>query len=348
MSLPKTDALSHSMPLRLAMLGMWHLHADGIVRQVAAHPREFTLVGFHDADPHVVARRQTQWAPHLGPLRLFERPEALLEESLDGVVVEGRVFENLGLARRALEHGKPVLLEKPAGDDFDAYRRLIDLAQRKKLHAQMLYLFRYMPAIQELLRRVRAGELGDIYHFRGRLPKAPALYDEYVADLGRYRGGMFFEMAGHLVDLMIALLGPPGAITPFLAHHHRAGPATFIDNAVAVCAYPNAWAAIEVPALEIVPQRRRIEVFGTEGGVIIPHLGSGHLANQDVQPIEIFRRGQADWQTLELANAPLQIGDLREFAAVIAGHKAPDLSMGHDLAVQEALLRASGMWRMPG
>ncbi|MBY0522196.1 MAG: hypothetical protein K2R98_02290 [Gemmataceae bacterium] len=32
------------------MLGMWHTHADGIVRLVAAHPREFALVGFHDAD----------------------------------------------------------------------------------------------------------------------------------------------------------------------------------------------------------------------------------------------------------------------------------------------------------
>jgi predicted dehydrogenase len=332
------------MPLRLAMLGMWHLHADGIVRQVAAHPREFTLVGFYDADPQVVARRQTQWAPHLGALRLFDRPEALLQEPLDGVVVEGRVFENLGLAWRALEHGKPVLLEKPAGDDFDEYRRLIEYAQQKKLHVQMLYLFRTMPVIQELLRRVRAGELGQIYHYRGRLPKDPTLYDEYVADLGRYRGGMFFEMAGHLVDLMIALLGPPSTITPFLAHHHRAGPATFIDDAVAVCAYPNAWASIEVPALEIVPQRRRIEVLGTEGGVIIPHLGSGHLANKDVQPIEIFHRGQADWQTLELPNEPLQISDLREFAAVLAGRKEPDFSAAHDLAVQEALLRASGMW----
>jgi predicted dehydrogenase len=327
------------------MLGMWHVHADGIVRQIAAHPREFTLVGFHDADPQVVARRQAQWTPYLGPLRVFDRPDTLLQGPIDGVIVEGRVFENLRLATLALDHGKPVLLEKPAGDDFDAYRRLIDCAQQKKLHVQMLYLFRYMPAIRELLRRVRAGELGHIYHFRGRLPKDPTPYEEYAADLGRYRGGMFFEMAGHLVDLMIALLGPPAAVTPFLAHHHADGPATFIDNAVAVGEYPNAWASLEVPALEIVPQRRRIEVLGSEGGVIIPHLGSGHLANKDVQPIEIFRRGDADWQTLELPNEPLQISDLREFAAVLAGQKAPDFSMAHDLAVQEALLRASGMWQ---
>src|SRR5687767_12009911 len=104
------------MPLRLAMLGMWHVHADSIVRQVAEHPKEFTLVGFHDADRQVVARRRKAWESRLGELRVFDKPEALLRERLDGVVVEGRVHENLALARLALGEGKPVLLEKPAGE----------------------------------------------------------------------------------------------------------------------------------------------------------------------------------------------------------------------------------------
>ena len=42
------------MPIKLGMLGMWHTHADGIVRQVAEHPDEFSLVGFYDPDPAVV------------------------------------------------------------------------------------------------------------------------------------------------------------------------------------------------------------------------------------------------------------------------------------------------------
>ena len=47
------------MPLKLAMLGMWHTHANGIVQQVAEHPDEFSLVGFHDPDPQVAAGRTT-------------------------------------------------------------------------------------------------------------------------------------------------------------------------------------------------------------------------------------------------------------------------------------------------
>ena len=331
------------MPLRLAMLGMWHTHADGIVRQIAEYPKEFALVGFYDRDTQVVARRRKAWEPRLGKLNVFDKPESLVREKLDGVVVEGRVHENLRLARLALDQGKPVLLEKPAGDNLDEYRRLIEQAQKKHLHVQMIYLFRYMAAVQEMLQRVRKNELGRIYHFRARLPKDLASYKSYVEDLAQYKGGMFFEMAGHVIDMMVAMLGTPRRVTPFLAHHHRERPEGFIDNGVAVFEYPNAWATIEIPALEVAPHARRLEVFGTEGALVIPHLGSGHLANKNSQPVELFLRGQADWQTLALKARTLQISDLREFAAVVAGKKRPDFSAEHDLVVQETLLRACGM-----
>ncbi len=330
------------MPIRLGMLGMWHTHADGIVRQVVEHPDEFRLVGFHDSDPEVIAARRQGWGQLISDFRVFDRPEDLLREPLDGVVVEGRVFENLRLARRALESGRPVMLEKPAGEDLDEFRRLIDLAQRKHLHVQMSYLFRYMSAVLETIGRVRRGEVGRIYEFRARLPKDLPSYDRYVRELGRYKGGIFFEMAGHVIDLMVALLGRPSSVTPFLAHHHTK-PGTFVDNGLAVFAFANAWGLIEVPALEVAPRGRRIEVYGTRGACVIPHLGSGHLANKDVQPIEVYREGEPEWRRIDLPASTLQISDLREFVGCIAGEKAPDYSMEHDLHVQEALLRSCGM-----
>jgi predicted dehydrogenase len=322
---------------------MWHTHADGIVRQVAEHPDEFTLAGFYDPDPKVVAARRAQWQPRLPHFPVFDSPQALLKTPLDGVIVEGRVFENLKLARLALESGRPLLLEKPAGDDFDEYRRLIDLAQRKHLHVQMLYLFRYMTAVQELLSRVRQGQLGRIYEFRGRLPKDLPAYRRFVEELKPYKGGIFFEMAGHAIDLMVAVLGRPQAVQGFLGHHHTEPPTSYVDNGVAVFSYPHAWGIVEMPALEVAPTSRRFEVYGTQGACVIPHLGSGHLPNKNTQSLEVYQVGKAGWQTLELPARPLQISDLREFAACVVGKKRPDFSTEHDVAVQEALLQASGM-----
>ena len=331
------------MPLKLGMLGMWHSHADGLVRRVAEHPEEFQLVGFYDPDPQVVAAQSKQWGSRVENFRVFDTPAELLAQPLDGVVVEGRVYENLGLARLALESGRPVLLEKPAGDNLDEHRRLIDLAHKKHLHVQMIYLFRYMSAVRELLARAQRQEFGRIYEFRGRLPKDLSSYDHYVAELGRYKGGIYFEMAGHLVDLLVALLGKPRKINPFMAHHHTAGPKNFVDNGLAVFEFEQAFGIIEIPALEVAPHSRRIEVYGTEGALVVPHLGSGHLANKNIQPIEVFRTGNPDWQSSELPAATLQIADLREFAAIVTGKKTPEFSMEHDLIVQESLLKSSGM-----
>jgi predicted dehydrogenase len=329
------------MPFRLGMLGMWHTHATGIVRQVAAHPEEFQLVGFYDPDPLVVAGRRERWPELIPGFRLFDSPEALLAEELDGVVVEGQVYQNLRLARLALESGRPVMLEKPAGSNRAAHHALLDSAAARGLHVQMIYLFRYMSAVEEMLRLARSGVLGEIYHFRARLPKDLRDYPRFLEAFAWHPGGIFFEMAGHIIDLMVAVLGAPRRVTPFLAHHHsEAG--TFADNGVTLFGYDHAFGILEVPALEVASHQRRIEVFGTSGACVIPHLGSGHLGNKNIQPIEVFRKGGGGWETLELPAATLQIRDLREFAAVCRGEKAPDFSLEHDRIVQDSLLDACG------
>jgi hypothetical protein len=84
-------------------------------------------------------------------------------------------------------------------------------------------------------------------------------------------------------------------------------------------------------------------VYGTEGAFVIPHLGSGHLANKNIQPVEVCHKDKGDWERIDLPAETLQIRDLREFAACLAGKKEPDFSLDHDQVVQEALLKASGM-----
>lgn len=340
------SSTSTGKPMRLALLGMWHTHAAGMVRQIATHPDEFTLVGAWDPDAALAAQRREQWKS-FADIRLFDSPDALLAEPLDGVVVEGIVSDNLSYARMGLERGLPVLMEKPFGSDLAEARATFAMARENKLHLQLVYLFRYMSAVEEMLTRAKRGDIGHIYEFRGRLPKDFRLYDEHVATLGQYRGGIFFEMAGHLIDFMCALLGPPREIKSLTGHHHPTIPAAavgdFVDNGTAIFGFERAVGIVEVPALEITNDQRRIEVYGTEGALIIPHLGSGHLSNDATQPLDVLARGSSSWERLPLKQAVLQIRDLREFAAVVAGRKQPDYSLEHDMAVQEALLVASGM-----
>jgi hypothetical protein len=101
------------MPFRLGMLGMWHTHAHGIVRQAAARPKEFSLCAFYDADEEVVRDRRRRWLPLLNNVPVFQSPKELLSEKLDGVIVEGRVSGSNVWLTQSVEPYTVVSLEKP-------------------------------------------------------------------------------------------------------------------------------------------------------------------------------------------------------------------------------------------
>ena len=157
--------------MKLGMLGMWHTHADGIVRRVAEHPDEFTLVGFYDRGPGGRAKpAQAMGAADRTASACSTSRSNFWPNRSTASSSKAACTRTCALARLALESGRPVMLEKPAGDRLDEYRRLVDLAQRKHLHVQMIYLFRYMSAVQEMLRRTRAGRIrADL-----RVPRAAA------------------------------------------------------------------------------------------------------------------------------------------------------------------------------
>lgn len=324
-------------PMRLAMLGLHHPHAKGLASRIIEHPDEFTLAGGWDPDPALAAQREREWPG----LLLAESAEALLDQPLDGVVVEGRVRDNLRWTRLALERGLPVMLEKPAGCDLTEYRQVTALAADRGLRVQMIYLFRYMTAVLELLHLARSGALGDIYQFRARIPKNIAEYDHHRTEFMPYAGGIWFEMAGHLLDLMVRILGQPHRATVRLGQHHPAAEG-FEDSAVGLFEYDHAFGIIETPTLEAVPDQRRIEVYGTRGAAILPHLGTGHLPNDPTQPLDVYLAETGRWERRELPRAVLQLTDLREFERVVRQGAEPDYSAAHDAIVQELLLATSG------
>ncbi len=90
-----------------------------------------------------------------------------------------------------------MLLEKPGGVDLTSFEELLDLAARRGVTVQLAYLFRRMAAVERMLEAARAGDLGRIYAFRGRLPKPwRGSVGAFVEDLGRYSGGIFSRWPG--------------------------------------------------------------------------------------------------------------------------------------------------------
>ena len=161
--------------------------------------------------------------------------------------------------------------------------------------------------------------------------------------LAQFAGGTMFELGCHIIDLVVSVLGKPDKITPHIRHQGGDGLA---DNMLAVFEYPKATATVRSTALEVEGfARRHITVCGTKGTFHIQPLDRPKvrisLDTERKHGETTFRKGVS-----EIPFEPpyrRYVGDAIDLAGIIRGEKKSDYPSSHDLAVQEAVLMASGM-----
>ena len=273
----------------------------------------------------------------------FSSKEEMLEdESIVGIAVEGEIFDNLGFAREVLVHGKHVWLDKPAGDDLAAFREVVDIARERKLNVQLSYMWRYHPGFRFILDWATSGKLGAIFSVRGRLSAWPGSEDRWKLweSPGVRAGGIMFIMGGHLIDIIVSILGRPQKVSRF-QRHDADDPPWYYNNTAAIFEYPQAMAAVESAHMEVSSKEsRRLEVHGTRGSVIMEPFEPPALR----LCLDEDRDGYAEgWQTVELASSTRYHPGLAALVASIRGERPPDRTLDHELVVQETLLRAIGL-----
>ena len=81
----------------------------------------------------------------------------------DALVVATPVSTHYDIAKRILERGKAVLVEKPLAISSLQARELAELAGDKDLTLMVGHTFVYSPAVRKVKEYIRDGILGDIY-----------------------------------------------------------------------------------------------------------------------------------------------------------------------------------------
>jgi predicted dehydrogenase len=88
--------------------------------------------------------------------------ELLADDSLDAVVIATPVPTHYPLAKRALEAGKHVFVEKPPAMREAEMAELVSIAEARQRVLMPGHLLLYHPAVNKLKQLVDAGELGDV------------------------------------------------------------------------------------------------------------------------------------------------------------------------------------------
>jgi predicted dehydrogenase len=323
--------------VKFAQYGVSHAHARGKAAVMKAN-EDVDFCGVYEPDAEVRSRLGSNEAYE--GIHWYENKREMLEdESIAAIAVEGTVAQNLRFTRDVLGHGKHAWLDKPAGDDWEAFKSLIALAKEQELLVQLGYMFRYNAAFQFILDWADSGRLGDVFSVRGRM--STRVTEDKRASLAVHEGGILFELLCHLIDIAVALLGRPDKVTSFLRNEAGSVPG-FRDNTAAVFDYAGAMAILESSAMEVAAfPSRRFEVYGTKGSAIMEPLEPDPVLRLCLdKDRDGFKEG---WQVVPVSVEPRYVGSLRALVANIQGTGQPDRSLDHELDVQETVLRAAGI-----
>ncbi len=297
---------------------------------------DYDLVGVCEPDPAWRARREREAA--FAGVRWLTEADLLGDPSLKMVAVESEVRQLVGLGQKVIDAGKRLHLDKPAGVSLPAFRALLNAADRKGLIVQMGYMFRYNTGFDLIRQAVREGWLGHVHYLHGTIN---SIYDApHRRTLDFHPGGMMFELAGHLIDMLVLLMGRPRRVTPFM-RHDGAFDDQLTDNTLAVLEFDRAVAVIESSALEVGSSaRRHFEILGNAGSVILQPLEPPAVRLCLDKPHGGYQTG---WQDVAVPNIPRYVRDLQELARCIRGEQEFPYSKEHDLTMHETLLRACGV-----
>lgn len=321
--------------IRIGQMGTGHAHADGKLGAIR-RSADFELVGVVEPDERL-RRAAAARKDYQGVTWLTE--EALLNtKGLRAVAIETEVKDLLPAGARAVSAGMHLHLDKPAGESLPQFRRLLDDATHRGLTVQMGFQFRYNPAFQFCFRAAREGWLGKVFSVETVIGKAIGAGER--KKLLPYRGGTMFELGGHVIDAVVTLLGRPQKITAH-ARHSGAFADDLLDNQLATLDYADAVVTVRSSLVEVAGNvRRQFVVCGDAGTVDIRPLDPPALRLALAAPRGEFKQG---YQDVALPVLPRYDADFADLAQVIRGEKSLAWSPAHDLAVQETILRASGM-----
>ncbi len=137
------------------------------------------------------------------------------DTEIDAVVVATSVFSHYALAKKALENGKHVLIEKPMTSSVAQANELIELADKKGLTLMVDHTFLYTGAVQKMKEIIDAGSIGN-----------PCYFDSTRINLGLFQPdiNVLWDLAPHDISILTYLVdGDPCSINATGISHTRNG-----------------------------------------------------------------------------------------------------------------------------
>jgi len=141
--------------------------------------------------------------------------ELIKKPEVDAIAICTPVFTHHDLAKKALEEGKSVFLEKPFTYTVAEAEDLIELAAKKNLKLMVDHTFLYTGAVRKIRQLIDDSILGNLYYF-----------DSVRVNLGLFQHdvNVVWDLAPHDISIMDYIIGEkPQAVVATGASHFGRG-----------------------------------------------------------------------------------------------------------------------------
>ena len=174
--------------IKLGVIGYGYW-GPNIVRNFSGH-QDCKVVAVCDKNSVALARVLGR---HPGVRVTTEVDDIVTSSEIDAVAIVTPVSYHYELAKKALENGKHVFVEKPFTATSAQAEELVELAERKNLLIMVDHTFLFTGAVRKIKQLVDDGTLGPLYY-----------YDSTRVNLGLFQHdvNVLWDLAPHDLSIM--------------------------------------------------------------------------------------------------------------------------------------------------
>jgi len=190
---PTGNSYPHPPALRIAVIGCGYWGVNYL--RVLSELQETSLSAI--CEPRG-ARLAEVGARYPDAALVQDLGELLQRDDVDAVVIATGATSHYGVARRCIEAGRHVLIEKPLATEVDQGEELVDLARRHGVVLMVGHTFIFNPSVIKMRSYIDNGTLGSIYYLYSRRTNlGPVRHDvNAIWDLAPHDVSIF----NHLLD----------------------------------------------------------------------------------------------------------------------------------------------------
>lgn len=264
--------------VRIAMIGPGS-RGRGLLRRYLRIPN-VDIVAFADVyEPSIKAAREltgVETPAYSDYRRLLDR------QDIDAIHIATPLSLHAEHVTAALASGRHVYGEKSLGHTVEHCRQMRDAARTARTQFQVGLQYHYAPWMHETIRRIRAGEIGEVTHIHAFWhrngnwrrpvpdPKTDAL--EHLINWRLYKawsGGLFAELGSHQIDFAnwIFDTAPESVIATGGIDYYKDGRETF-DNVEGIFRYPGGRTLVFSSIMTNQNMGAQTRIYGTKGAIV--------------------------------------------------------------------------------